>query len=336
MHMTRYFFLLLFFACFSCRQQAARQTPDSRDSVLHSPLLLPLTDSIRQFPDNAALYFRRGLLLFNTDPQLAQADFEQAARIQPSVTDYWAGAGEAALVNERYRQADSSFTEALKTHPNDPYLQYKLAMAKVESRQHNSAESLAARLEKHPDAFAQAFYLRARMAEDNGDTTLAIAHLKKAVDAAGLQSEYEAVTELTGLLRARRSPDALPYYELAFRIDSSNADPLFEKGQYLEELGKTREATLTYKRCVLADPGYSNAYLALGKLAVESAQWKTAMGHFNLAARAKPNNAEAYYYRGLCHEKLGDKMAAQDDFARALSFRKDYSEAKAALERISN
>lgn len=333
----KYLFWLLIVVCLSCKQQpAAKQAGNDRDTVLYTPLLLPLTDSIRQFPDNDGLYFRRALLLFNTDPQLAQSDFEQAAHLKPSVTGYWAGAGEAALVTEQYAKADTFFTKALQSQPGDPFLQYKLAMTKVEQGQYSGADSLAALLEKHPDAYAQAFYLRARMAEDRKDTTQAIAHLQKAVDAAGLQSEYEAVTELAGLLRARRSPAALQYYELAFRLDSTLAAPLYEKAQYYEALGNLSQATLTYKRCILSDPNYAPAYLALGLMAQRAGQWKTALGHFNLAARARPTSAEAYYYRGVCYEKLGNSTAALNDYSKALSFRKDYPDAKAALERISN
>ncbi len=332
----RYLPLLLLLFCLSCGNAGERKpVVQAGDSVLHSPLLLPLTDSIRQFPDNASLYFRRGLLLFNTDPALAQADFEKAANLQPATTDHWAGAGEAALITEQYDKAAVFFEKALQTTPDNTYLQYRLAMAWVERALYERADSLAGVMEKKPAALAQAFYLKARIAEDRKDTTQAIAHLKTAIGAAGKQSEYSAVLELADLLRTRRAADAPRYYELALELDPANADPLYDLAQYYEELGKTREATATYKRCIEADPGYAPAYIALGRQEIRREQWKAAREYFNLAARARPNEAEAYYYRGLCLERLGDKAAAQDDYVKALSFRKDYPEAKAALEKVS-
>ncbi|GAA0547022.1 tetratricopeptide repeat protein [Chitinophaga japonensis] len=332
----KYLPLLLLIFCLSCVDKSSnRQAANAADSVLHTPLLQPLTDSILRFPDHADLYFRRGLLLFNTHPLLAQADFEKAAAMQPAVTDHWAGAGEAALVNERYDTAAIFFEKALHTMPGNAYLQYRLAMAWVESGQYGRADSLATVLEKQPEAYAQAFYLKARMAEDRKDTLGAIAHLKTAVEAAGVQSEYEAVMELAGLLRATRAANAARYYELAYRQDSVNAEPLYEMGQYYEELGKTKEATATYKRCIVADPDYAAAYTALGKLGVRHRQWKSALAYFSMAARASPTDAEAYYYRGLCHEQLGDKNAALSDYAKALSFRKEYPEARAAWDKLS-
>jgi len=332
----KYLPLLLLILCLSCGDgSSSRQAANVADSVLHTPLVQPLTDSILRFPDNAGLYFRRGLLLFNTHPLLAQADFEKAAALQPAVTDHWAGAGEAALVNERYDTAAIFFEKALRTMPGNAYLQYRLAMAWVESRQYQRADSLATVMEEQPEAHAQAFYLKARMAEDRKDTLSAIAHLKTAVEAAGAQSEYEAVMELAHLLRATRAADAPRYYELAYSQDPANAEPLFEMGQYYEELGRTKEATATYKRCIVTDPDYAAAYTALGKLGVRHRQWKSALDYFNMAAKASPANAEAYYYRGLCYEQLGNRNAALSDFAKALSFRKEYPEARAAWDKLS-
>lgn len=331
----KYLPLLLFVLCLACGQRADRQqAAGTADSVLHSALLAPLTDSIRQFPDNAGLYFRRGLLLFNTDPKLAQADFEKAATLQPKVTDHWAGAGEAALVTEQYEKAADFFEKALQTVPDNTYLQYRLATSWIEGRHYDRADSLAAVMGRRPDAVARAFYLKARIAEDRKDTLQAIAHLKTAVNTAGKESEYNAVLELADLLRAQRAADAPRYYELALELDPANADPLFDLALYYEELGKMKEATATYKRCIETDPGYAPAYIALGKQEIGKQQWKAGLGYFNLAARARPNEAEAYYYRGLCYERLNNPSAAVDDYVKALSFRRDYPEAKAALEKI--
>ncbi|HEU4556061.1 MAG TPA: tetratricopeptide repeat protein [Chitinophaga sp.] len=330
----KYLPILLFAGCLACNNTATPVKKAAKDSVLYSPLILPLTDSIQRFPGNANLYFRRALLLFNTDPALAQADFEKAAQLQPTVTDHWAGAGEAALITGHYKAAGDYFEKALQTAPENTYLQYRLAMAWIETKQYPRADSLAAVMQKKPDAFAQAFYLKARMAEDHGDTAQAIGHLETAVAKAGKQSEYEAVMELADLLRAHHNQAAVKYYEMAFAQDPTNADPLYDMAQYYQEQQKIKEATATYKRCIEADPGYAAAYIALGRLHAQQQQWKPALNYFTLAARAKPTDAEAYYYRGLCYEQLGNKKAARDDYSKALTFRKSYPEAKAALERV--
>ncbi|WP_188315965.1 tetratricopeptide repeat protein [Chitinophaga agrisoli] len=332
----KYLPLLLFTLCLACQQQSARRpTTPAADTVLESTMIKPLTDSIRQFPDQAGLYFRRALLLFNTDPALALHDFEKAANLQPTITDHWAGAGESALVTEQYDKAAQFFEKALHTAPANTYLQYRLAMSWIERKAYDRADSLATVMAQQPQGYAQAFYLKARIAEDHKDTLQAISHLKAAVDKAGPQSEYEAVMELADLLAARQDAAAARYYEMAYSQDPANAEPLYAMGQYFEAAGKPKEATVAYKRCIEADPGYADAYIALGKMSVNGKQWKAALGDFTLAAKARPTDATAYYYRGLCYEQLGNKDAAQSDYAKAVTFRKDYPEAKAALERIT-
>lgn len=321
---------------FSCQSgKPGEQTiHNDADSSLYAPMVLPLTDSIAQFPNNEALYFRRALLLFNTDPLLAQKDFEKAAQLKPDVTDFWAGAGEAALVLKDYTRSIAHFERALQTAPGYPYLQYQLATAMIENKQYKSADSVASILGQSPGTHDKAFYLKARIAEDNKDTTLAISHLTTAIDQAGLQSDYSAVMELGDLLQIRRSPAAVKYYKLAARLDSVNSEPLISLAQYYEQAGNNTEAIAAYNSSISTDPDDERAYLALGRINIKKKDWKEAFRYFDLAAKASPANAAAYYYRAQCHENLGRKEDAIDDYVKALTFKKDYPEAKAALDKL--
>ncbi|MCW3466875.1 tetratricopeptide repeat protein [Chitinophaga nivalis] len=321
----------------SCNQTGTRQqnTATTADSVLNSDIVRPVTDSIRQFPENHALYYRRALLLFNTNPGLAQADFEQAAKLMPANTDYWAGAAEAALVASNYRQAATLFQQALGTAPGYDYLEYRLATALIEDKQYAQADSLTNVLAQTTTARDKAFYLKARMAEDQQDTTAAIQYLTSAIAAAGDHPEFEALMELGDLLRSRKAPAALTYYTQAWRLDTTNAHPLYEAAQYREELGTLQQAEAAYRQCIIADPGFAPAYLALGKIYRDRQQWKAAFSFYNLAAKSAPTDADAYFYRALCQEQLGEKALAIADYTKAASFRKDFTEALAALKRLS-
>lgn len=305
------------------------------DSVLYSDIIRPVTDSIQHFPDQDALYYRRALLLFNTNPNLAQADFEKAASLKPANPDYWAGAGEAALLESHYDKAELYFSKALANAPTYTYLQYKLATAMLENKHTTQADSLANVLAGTAEGRDKAFYLKARMAEDRHDTTAAIEHLKAAVAAAGPHAEYEAVMELADLLRARKTPEAVRYYTAAWHQDSLNAAPLYDAGQVQEEMGDTNAAMNTYRKCIVADPGFAPAYMALGNIHSSRNQWKEAYNFYNLAAKAAPTDAQAYYQRARCQEQLGNKKEAIDDYAKAASFRKDFKEAKEAMQRLS-
>lgn len=304
------------------------------DSVLYSPLVKPLTDSIQQFPKQHDLYYRRGLALFNDAPELALQDFEAAAKLNPSYTDYWATTGEAALVTEKYSLAVNAFRQALVTAPTHPYIQYKLGIALIEDKQTIAADSMAGLLIRSAEQ-DKGFYLKARIAEDKGDTSNAIMQLKFAVKAAGEESDYDAVMELASLLKSRGSQEALQYYALANKIDPVMAEPHYEAGQYFEAAGNPQEAIKAYQEAILADPAYEDAYLSIAHIFAQSGKWKEARHYANLTVRNRPNSARGYYFRGLATENLGDKVAAKADYQKALSFRKNYPEAAEALNRVS-
>lgn len=335
----KYLAFLIIPILFSCQSNSTDQQAAAKadaDSALYAPMVLPLTDSLKTFPDNADLHFRRALLLFNTDPALAEKDFEKAAQLKPAVTDYWAGAGEAAILVEDYKKAVGFFEKALQTSPSYPYLEYRLATALIENKQYRQADSLSSVLAASKDTHDKAFYLKARIAEEMKDTSLAIKHLITAIDAAGMQSDYDAVMELGDLLQNRHHPAAIRYYELASRLDSTNADAQYAIGQYYEKDGKLPEAIAAYQSGIVTDPDDEDLYIALGKIYYRLQKWAPAFDYFNLAAKSSPADAEAYYYRARCHAKLGRKLAAIDDYTKALNFRKSYPEAKAALDSLKN
>lgn len=326
------FSLPILFACNSSSTEHSAEA--SADSALYAPMIQPLTDSLNKFPDNADLHFRRALLLFNTDPALAQKDFEKAANLKPTVPDYWAGAGEAAILTGKYKEAVANFQKAQHLAPKYAYLQYRLATALIEDKQYKRADSLASKLANDPANHDKAYYLKAKIAEENKDTTLAIQHLRTAIDQAGLQSDYDAVMELGDLLAERHVPAALQYYTLAARMDSTNDDAVFAIGKFYEQESKLAEAMTAFKSAINIDPEDGDNYFALGKLYFKQQEWQPAYNYFNMACKSAPAEGEFYYYRARCNEKLGRKQQAIDDYSKAITFKKDYKEAKEALANI--
>ncbi len=322
-------------ACNNSSQPATQHQAASADSVLYSDIVRAVTDSLQRFPQQHALYYRRGLLLFNTHPEMALKDFEAAAKLDSNNTDYWACAGEAALVAGNHATAANLYKRALQTAPNYPFLQYKLATAMVEMKQYASADSLADLLPKSGEGADQAFYLKARIAVDHKDTVATIRYLRQAMAVAGDRPEYDALMELADLLSTQRHPDALQYYVQAWKLDSTNAEPMYYAGRFQEQMQQQDAAIASYRKCVISDPGYEAAYMALGDIYRNNKNWKDAYTFYNLAVKTAPTDALAYYQRAQSQENLGKKDMALEDYIKASSFKKDYTEAKAAIKRLS-
>ncbi len=58
--------------------------------------------------------------------------------------------------------------------------------------------------------------------------------------------------------------------------------------------------------------------LERGVTYLEGDKVEEAMKHFELALASDPNLADAHFYLGVCKEKLGDKLGAEDGYKRAL------------------
>ncbi len=55
-----------------------------------------------------------------------------------------------------------------------------------------------------------------------------------------------------------------------------------------------------------------------------------------MAAKADPTNADAFYLRGRTLLTLGNRPAGIDDLTKALSFRKNFPEARQLLDSVKN
>ncbi|MDZ8257875.1 AAA-like domain-containing protein [Nostoc sp. ChiQUE01b] len=64
-------------------------------------------------------------------------------------------------------------------------------------------------------------------------------------------------------------------------------------------------------------PSFYNAYNQLGLLNYEAGKWKQALQYFNSAIQFNPISPEAYYNRGIVHDKLNDFEKARHDYETA-------------------
>lgn len=224
---------------------------------------------------------------------------------------------------------------ALQEKPQDTEIRMYLANALIEKGQYAAADSQAIILAKDSASLDKAFYIKALVALNHNDTMATIAHLTKAIALSGERSEYEAVMMNADLLLAKHQPkEAAAYYLLAQKLDSTSAEAQYGFGRTQEILLDRKMASSRYLMAIQLDPSYSPAYISLGKLSEKEKDIKEAFRYYNLAAKADPTDAEAFYLRGKTFLQLGNKPAGLDDLTKALSFRKDYPEAKALLDSV--
>lgn len=255
-----------------------------------------------------------------------------AACQQPSGTKQ-----ETPAVTDSVNVAIENMRKDLRIRPEDAATRIFLANALIEQGNYAAADSQAAILQKHPATLPNAYYIYGLSALNRKDTAAAIGHLEKAIGIRKDSSEYEAVMLTADLLADTKAYDkAVRFYTLAASIDSSAAEACYAIGETYRKQGKETQAKRQFVAALQRDPAYSQAYIALGELLSKYGKWKEALPHFNMAAKADPTNADAFYLRGRALLALGNQPAGIDDLTKALSFRKDFPEARQLLDSVKN
>ncbi|WP_162946219.1 tetratricopeptide repeat protein [Chitinophaga barathri] len=241
------------------------------------------------------------------------------------------------VVTDSLSVAIDNMRKDLAIKPSDAATRIFLANALIEQGNYAAADSQAAFLEKYPATLPNAFYIYGLSSLNRKDTATAITHLTKAIGLRKDSSEYEAVM-LTGdlLLDKKEYNKALELYTLASRIDSTSAEASYAAAEVYNLQGKETQARQQYVQTLALDPAYSPAYIGLGNLLSKYGKWKEALPHYNMAAKADPTNADAFYLRGRALLTLGNQPAGIDDLTKALSFRKNFPEARQLLDSVKN
>ncbi len=160
---------------------------------------------LQQLPDEAVLYFARGVLLCQLGRiDVALADFEKANRLDPTLSLVGVAQGIARSQSHDAPGALARFRQQVKSHPDDPLAQYLLAEAlselgkpegSTEFREEIAAAKQATRLDPRKveahDLLASA-YLQA------GDAAQSIAESRAAlaIDPKDQQALYHLVLAL--------------------------------------------------------------------------------------------------------------------------------------------
>lgn len=221
----------------------------------------------------------------------------------------------------------------LQMSPTNAELRSNLANALMEHNEFEAADSQAIILAKDTLSLDKALYIKALIALHKKDTTATIAHLAKAIALKGTGSEYEAVMMTGDLLLNQHAPDkAINYYALAWEIDSTQAEPVYGTALCSDLMGNEKLAKARYAKAIQMNQAYGPAYIGLGNIMARQNNWQEAWRYYNLAAKADPTDAVNFYSRGRAFLMLGNKPAGMDDLTKALSFRKNYPEAKALLD----
>lgn len=334
--MTLRYCLLCFslFLVWACNNDPEKSTHTGQDG--QDPTIAKLNDLVAQNPNNDSILYLRARAYYKLDAyDEAIRDLSKAIQIDSMQPAYYHLLGDALLDYARpgdSKRALDVMELAAQRFPTRFATLLKLSEFQLIVRQHSEALKTLDKILQRDPQNAEAFFMAGRIALDKGDTTNAIASLKKSTqfDAGHL----DAWMFLGRIFVNRNNPAALQYFDNVLRLDSTNLEAREYKGIFYKKTGNFEKAFEVYRDIIVRNPDYSNAYFDLGVIYLELDSLNQAYTNFDIATKTDPLFVKAYYYRGLCSEKKGDKDAAIADYKQANGMSPDYPDAKEALLRL--
>ena len=310
----------------------------NEDRTESNPLLLQapyaaLSDSIRQSPKSADLYYRRGVQLYqDAHKDLALSDLRTAWNLQP---DEQFALSLATALQQKGEDSVAAFLQiATKKLPQSIAIQ--IGLAKVYQKKGKAIDAIKITDEiiaKHP-AQLDALLLKAELLETQNRSNEALQALEAAYSYAPF--DVELANNLAFAYAEAKNAKALSLSDSLIRMDASgkHAEPYYFKGLYYENTGNTDKALQLFDEAVRHDYYFLDAYMEKGQVYYNQKAYPTALKSFQLAATITPTFADAYYWVAKCLEAMENKEDARLNYQRAYELDKSMSEAKQAMERL--
>lgn len=295
-----------------------------------NPVVMPFTLAIDDDSDNPELYYQRANVLQQVGADsLAIQDLEKACELDSSSGKYLEALGIAYLNNGQIEQSISTFKKSLTISATNVNIRLLLSKAYLEKKDVVAAQQeLNDILQVTPD-YPDALFWQAQIYKAQKDTISAIRFIQQAlvID----PRYYQAALELADLYAATHNNLAINQYQNVFQLDTLDVFPLYKLAQYYQNNNLKLASKEAFKNVILQDPSYADAYFQMGKILIEEDSLDKALRQFNLAILNQPNDAESYYYKGICFEKLNQRDSAKVAFQQALIYDKNLKEAESKL-----
>lgn len=319
---------ILLFSCNAPEPKPEEQAEKGVDT------LAKLTQSIALDSLNAGLYAQRGaFLLKKKDLARSFADYKKAVALDSTNEAILYDFAEVAFLVNRTRESRDAFLKCTQINPSNPDPFLRLAELHYYVREYVKALGFLDKAQLVKEKFPRAYFLRGMIYKEGGDTARAFEAFRKAIETD--QEFYDAYMQLGLLHSARKEPIALQYFDNVLNIDARSTEALYGKAWFFQQMDSVRQAEKWYNAILLIDSVNLNTLFNMGYLAYHfHKDYRTATVYFAKCIQYRPNDADAFYMRGLSFEQLGEFRKANRDYLEAIRIDQGYQEAFDGIKRI--
>lgn len=307
---------------------------ESDDSnLLSEPPYGQLTDSIKKFPGQADLYYRRGALLYsNNNLKESESDLRKAWTLEPDETHAL-----SLTTVLRQKNTDSALQflkEASVKIPGSIALRIGVARAYQQKNRQDSALMICNEVISNFPGQVDALLLKADILQQTKHDAESLSTLEQAYTYA--PGDPELVHTLAFRYAESKNPKALKLSDSLIRADveKRHAEPYYFKGVYYANVGKYKEAIEQFDEAIRHDFNFLEAYLNKGIAYYDQKKYNDAISTFHLAIKVDPSFADAFYWLGKAQEASGNKVEAKSNYMKAYGLDKTMTQAKEAAEKL--
>ncbi len=280
-------------------------------------LLLNPFYSKAQDSTNADAFFNSGMLAFKKlDFSGAIIDFTEVIKYRRTTSDPYYYRGYAEMMGNLYPEAVGDFDTALTINPKDGPSMYERGMTynrwgkyKLAISDFNTYEIMSS-----GNAYGYEGLGFAYLQQKEYDSALYFLNKGMKTDSSNVEMYFYRGIANYKLKNYRR---CIPDFKLFLRINPNHSETL----SYMmdaEYILKDDSATLFYAdRYLIMNKEDSKAYFLRGQSYFRMMRYSDASANFTEVINRKADLPDAFYYRGICDEKLGFDEKACSDFKRA-------------------
>ncbi len=320
------YLLLILVVLLACNDQ-----PD-QVSILHQPPFNSLSDSIIQQPQNAGLYYRRGVMLYQEgEKKLAEADIRKAWEIEPT-EEY----GLSLTTILREKSADSAIVFLQKAIEKVPEsIAFHIGLARGYQQKGRNEEAIAIVdkiLEQFPGQL-DALTLKSEILGAENKTDESIIYLERAYSL--VPSDFSLAYDLAYEYAMANNAKVVAHTDSLIKKRTPEIEKAyFTRGLYYANTGNALLALKEYDASIKSNYNFADAWLEKGILLFNQKRFEDAQLNFERALKVAPANAMFYYWLGKCQEARGYTPEAKLNYQKAYGLDKELTEAKQAAEKL--
>jgi len=302
------------------------------------PAIDALTKDIKANPENMSLRVAR-CEAYSAEGLLKEAEVEARFIYENDKTN-WKAARLLAwtyLDNNKSKPAIKILEQALEIHTDTILLLLVHSEMNLLVKDYDKALISSEKVLKLSPLNVEGLFMRGQVLKYMGDTLNAIGDFQTAVEQDA--DHIDAYMQLGNIFSDQKEKIAVQYYDNALRIDSTSYEALKGKAAFYHQnytkdngyLEKTKEA---YERLIYHHPQEANGSYDYGLFFMEEEDYEQAAHFMGIATQYDPTFGDAYYYKGLALEKMGQIDAAVLAYKNAVSNKNRFERGEEALKRL--